>query len=69
MENEFQRINMLCDGTYIIPGNAGVLDVYPNELGPNQVCNLFGAQPGQAQVSGRYVSMKALVFSAIANVL
>lgn len=52
MENEFSRIDLTCVGASIIPGNAGVLNIYPNELGPNQVCNLFGAAPGQAEVSG-----------------
>lgn len=39
LQNEFRRIDMKCDGLYLIPGNAGVLNgVYPEELGPNQVC-------------------------------
>lgn len=48
MENEFSRLNLVCDSAYIIPSGAG----YPTELGPNQVCNLFGAQPGQSAVTG-----------------
>ncbi|KAF8602772.1 hypothetical protein BDV93DRAFT_533391 [Ceratobasidium sp. AG-I] len=52
MENEFYRIRMSCDGTYIIPHNVGGVTKYPTTLGPNQVCTLFGASPGQSLVSG-----------------
>ncbi|KDN40294.1 hypothetical protein RSAG8_08204, partial [Rhizoctonia solani AG-8 WAC10335] len=52
MENEFYRINMACDGNYIIPHNVGDVTKYPTTLGPNQVCTLLGASPGQSQVSG-----------------
>ncbi|KAG8747761.1 hypothetical protein FRC11_012255, partial [Ceratobasidium sp. 423] len=52
MENEFYRINMSCDGNYIIPHNVGDVTKYPTTLGPNQVCTLIGATPGQSQVSG-----------------
>ncbi|QRW26814.1 ABC transporter G family member 11 [Rhizoctonia solani] len=52
MENEFYRIDMNCDGNYIIPHNVGDITKYPTTLGPNQVCTLLGASPGQSQVSG-----------------
>ncbi|KAJ1310587.1 hypothetical protein OPQ81_007316 [Rhizoctonia solani] len=52
MENEFYRIDMSCDGNYIIPHNVGDVTKYPTTLGPNQVCTLLGASPGQSQVSG-----------------
>ncbi|CCO36283.1 ABC transporter G family member 11 AltName: Full=ABC transporter ABCG,11 [Rhizoctonia solani AG-1 IB] len=52
MENEFYRIDMSCDGNYIIPHNVGDVTKYPTSLGPNQVCTLLGASPGQSQVSG-----------------
>ncbi|CAK5280362.1 unnamed protein product, partial [Mycena citricolor] len=52
MENEFMRINITCDGNYIVPRNLGSLTKYPNGLGPNQVCTLFGASAGSASVSG-----------------
>ncbi|KAG8704963.1 hypothetical protein FRC08_001922 [Ceratobasidium sp. 394] len=52
MENEFYRISMSCDGSYIIPHNVGSMTKYPTSLGPNQVCTLLGASPGQSMVSG-----------------
>ncbi|KAG9100824.1 hypothetical protein FRC06_003645 [Ceratobasidium sp. 370] len=52
MENEFYRISMSCDGSYIIPHNVGTMTKYPTTLGPNQVCTLLGASPGQSMVSG-----------------
>ncbi|KAF8748804.1 ABC transporter [Rhizoctonia solani] len=54
MENEFYRIDMTCDGDYIIPHNAGDVTKYPTILGPNQVCTLLGASPGQIRVSGEH---------------
>ncbi|KAJ7070657.1 ABC-2 type transporter-domain-containing protein [Mycena amicta] len=57
MENEFMRIQLTCDGAYVIPRNVGDLTQYPNELGPNQVCTLFGASAGSSSVSGEaYIS-------------
>lgn len=53
MENEFGRINLTCDGSYVTPRNVGAVTKYPNDLGPNQVCTLQGAQPGNPIVSGR----------------
>ncbi|KAG9127447.1 hypothetical protein FRC07_013764 [Ceratobasidium sp. 392] len=52
MENEFYRISMSCDGSYIIPHNVGDMTKYPMTLGPNQVCTLLGASPGQGTVTG-----------------
>ncbi|KAF5389999.1 hypothetical protein D9757_003902 [Collybiopsis confluens] len=53
MENEFRRINLTCDGAYIIPRNGNGVTKYPNRLGDNQVCTLFGAQSGSTFVTGR----------------
>ncbi|KAG8926047.1 hypothetical protein FRC00_003339, partial [Tulasnella sp. 408] len=53
MENEFGKLDMLCDGNYITPRNAPGQAAYPDGLGPNQVCTYFGAQPAQPVVHGR----------------
>ncbi|CCM03667.1 uncharacterized protein FIBRA_05811 [Fibroporia radiculosa] len=53
MENEFMRINLACDGNYIVPHNGPGLDKYPNSLGPNQACTLYGASSGQSEIPGR----------------
>ncbi|KAL5519548.1 SNQ2_1 [Sanghuangporus vaninii] len=53
MENEFMRIDLSCDGDYITPRNGGILNKYPDGLGPNQVCTLFGASPASTDVPGR----------------
>ncbi|KAI0273384.1 pleiotropic drug resistance ABC transporter [Gloeopeniophorella convolvens] len=53
MENEFHRITLTCDGAYVVPRNAGNVSKYPVDLGPNQACTLFGAQPGTRFVPGR----------------
>ncbi|KAG8920759.1 hypothetical protein FRC00_009551, partial [Tulasnella sp. 408] len=45
-------IGMLCAGKDITPRNAPGQDFYPEQLGPNQVCTFFGAQPGQTVVHG-----------------
>ncbi|CCO36956.1 ABC transporter G family member 11 AltName: Full=ABC transporter ABCG,11 [Rhizoctonia solani AG-1 IB] len=37
MENEFYRIDMTCDGHYIIPHNVGNVTKYPTTLGSNQI--------------------------------
>lgn len=52
MENEFSRINLLCDGAFIIPHNIGNLTKYPTQLGSNQACILPGSTPGTAIISG-----------------
>ncbi|KAF8215759.1 pleiotropic drug resistance ABC transporter [Mycena galopus ATCC 62051] len=57
IENEFRRIQLTCDGTYIVPRNVGNLTTYPEELGPNQACTLFGSGAGNSVVSGEsYIS-------------
>lgn len=48
MENEFGRIDLDCSDTYIVPRGAG----YAAGLGPNQVCTLSGATPGNPVVPG-----------------
>ncbi|GAA5847541.1 hypothetical protein JCM3766R1_000227 [Sporobolomyces carnicolor] len=54
MSNEFKRIDLLCDGSYILPSNlGGNFPQYPSALGPNQVCTLAGSVPGQQYVRGR----------------
>ncbi|KAH9031530.1 ABC-2 type transporter-domain-containing protein [Lactarius pseudohatsudake] len=53
MENEFHRITLTCDGDFVIPRNVGNATKYPAELGPNQICTLFGAQPGSRIVTGK----------------
>ncbi|KAJ7292923.1 ABC-2 type transporter-domain-containing protein [Mycena rebaudengoi] len=52
MENEFRRISLTCDGNYIIPRNLPGLSQYPEGLGPNQGCTLFGSNAGSSLVSG-----------------
>ncbi|GAA5882789.1 hypothetical protein JCM16303_002456 [Sporobolomyces ruberrimus] len=54
MSNEFKRIDLLCDGSYILPSNlGGAFPQYPGSLGPNQVCTLAGSVPGEQYVRGR----------------
>ncbi|KAH9027669.1 ABC-2 type transporter-domain-containing protein [Lactarius hengduanensis] len=53
MENEFHRITLTCDGDFVVPRNVGNATRYPAELGPNQICTLFGAQPGSRIVTGK----------------
>ncbi|KAF5375215.1 hypothetical protein D9758_000491 [Tetrapyrgos nigripes] len=65
MENEFSRITLTCDGTYIIPRNGEGLDQYPDGLGPNQVCTLFGAQGGSSIITGeQYINAGYGIHSA-----
>ncbi|KII93944.1 hypothetical protein PLICRDRAFT_36161 [Plicaturopsis crispa FD-325 SS-3] len=52
IENEFGRISMTCDGNSVIPRNAPGMDKYPDVLGPNQACTLFGSSPGSEIISG-----------------
>ena len=52
MQSEFSRISLTCDGSYVVPRNAPGIDKYPDTLGPNQVCTLFGARPGSIVVPG-----------------
>ncbi|KAJ7922816.1 pleiotropic drug resistance ABC transporter [Mycena leptocephala] len=57
IENEFMRIQLTCDGNYVVPRNVGGLTKYPEGLGPNQACTLFGASAGSSSVSGEaYIS-------------
>ena len=49
MDNEFKRIDLFCDGSYITPYGGN----YPTTLGANQVCTLPGSQPGNPYVPGR----------------
>ncbi|EKM61431.1 uncharacterized protein PHACADRAFT_248034 [Phanerochaete carnosa HHB-10118-sp] len=53
IENEFMRINLACVGAYVVPRNGGDAVKYPDMLGPNQICTLFGSTSGQTEVSGR----------------
>ena len=52
MENESSRISLVCEGAYVVPRNGPGMDKYPNIVGPNQACTLYGAQPGSSVVSG-----------------
>ncbi|KIJ41874.1 hypothetical protein M422DRAFT_171852 [Sphaerobolus stellatus SS14] len=53
MNNEFMRTNLTCDsGTFVVPRNGPGVTKYPDTLGPNQICTLFGAEPGNRVVSG-----------------
>ncbi|KAK7063883.1 pleiotropic drug resistance ABC transporter protein [Favolaschia claudopus] len=57
IENEFMRIQLTCDGAYVIPRNIGPVSKYPDTLGPNQACTLFGASAGSNIVDGEsYIS-------------
>ncbi|GAA6025142.1 hypothetical protein JCM11491_000230 [Sporobolomyces phaffii] len=54
MSNQFKRVDLLCDGSYILPSNlGGQFPQYPSTLGANQVCTLAGSVPGQQYVRGR----------------
>lgn len=53
MENEFGRIELSCDGDYVVPRNPPGSTSYPATIGPNQACTLSGAKPGFSTVSGR----------------
>ncbi|KIJ54162.1 hypothetical protein M422DRAFT_25123 [Sphaerobolus stellatus SS14] len=52
LENEFMRIDLPCDGTFVVPRNGGNVTKYPDVLGPNQVCTLFGSTPGNPVIEG-----------------
>ena len=57
MDNEFMRIALRCDGNYVVPRNPPGLSKYPETLGPNQACTLYGATPGLDTVEGAaYIS-------------
>jgi len=46
------RINLVCDGNYVVPRNPPGSFKYPEIVGPNQACTLYGATPGQDTVDG-----------------
>ncbi|KAF8665434.1 hypothetical protein AX16_000453 [Volvariella volvacea WC 439] len=52
MENEFRHLRLICDGNSVIPRNGFGLNNYPDTLGPNQACTLFGAQSGSDIIPG-----------------
>jgi len=52
MENEFMRIDMTCDGSYVVPRNGPGVTKYPDAVGPNQACTLYGSTPGSNIVNG-----------------
>ena len=52
MDNEFMRITLVCDGDYVVPRNPPGVSKYPEILGPNQACTLYGATPGLDTVDG-----------------
>ena len=52
MESEFSRISLICEDSYVVPRNGPGMDKYPNIVGPNQACTLYGAAPGSSIVSG-----------------
>ncbi|GAA5916936.1 hypothetical protein JCM6882_003833 [Rhodosporidiobolus microsporus] len=54
MANEFKRLSLACDSSYITPGSlGGVLPQYPDSITDlTQVCTLGGAVPGQPAVDG-----------------
>ena len=51
-ESEFSRISLVCDGACVVPRNGPGMDKYPNVVGPNQACTLYGARPGSSTVGG-----------------
>jgi ATP-binding cassette subfamily G (WHITE) protein 2 (SNQ2) len=52
MQNEFKRITLTCDGNYVVPRNPPGSSKYPEIVGPNQACTLYGATPGHDTVDG-----------------
>lgn len=52
--NEFSRIDLTCDNSYIIPRNipAAGITGFPDNVGPNQLCSISGSVAGQNVVSG-----------------
>lgn len=54
MINEFSRITLLCDSSYIVPRNIGTVTGFANTVtNDNQVCTLQGAVAGEPSVPGR----------------
>ena len=57
MQNEFMRITLMCDGDYVVPRNPPGSSKYPEIVGLNQACTLYGATPGLETVDGAsYIS-------------
>ena len=57
MDNEFMRIALRCDGDCVVPRNPPGLSIYPEVLGPNQACTMYGATPDLDTVDGAaYIS-------------
>ena len=52
MDNEFMRITLMCDGNYVVPRNPPGSSKYPDIVGANQACTLYGATPGLDTVDG-----------------
>ncbi|TRM61565.1 ABC-2 type transporter-domain-containing protein [Schizophyllum amplum] len=52
MGNEFMRIDLACDGEYVVPRNGNGVDKYPDVLGSNQACTLYGSTGGEQTVPG-----------------
>ena len=52
MDNEFMCITLTCEGDYVVPRNPPGSSKYPDVIGPNQACTLYGATPGQNTVNG-----------------
>jgi len=51
--NEFHRLTLKCNGAYVIPRNIpGVIEGFFDGVGPNQMCSLPGAIPGNDFVTG-----------------
>lgn len=46
------RITLTCDGDYVVPRNPPGSFKYPEIVGPNQACTLYGATPGVDTVDG-----------------
>jgi len=53
MENGYSGLDLVCDGSHVVPRNGFNVSKYPSSLGPNQVCTLLGAKPGSNTTSGR----------------
>ncbi|EIW69828.1 hypothetical protein TREMEDRAFT_43505 [Tremella mesenterica DSM 1558] len=52
--NEFSRIDLTCDGAYILPRNIPSLGItgFSDTVGPNQLCSISGSTAGQGVVTG-----------------
>ena len=47
MDNEFMCITLTCEGDYVVPRNPPGSSKYPDVIGPNQACTLYGATPAR----------------------